>query len=438
MTLHSRFDTLELATSSAHMRERIESCLSAQAGSAVCVTDLFVPRVMPRKSGVVLIQYHIRYGGADNKSGDQVCYGEWYPDGSVIPELAPDLRTGVRDFDDLGLRFWLFPRDPKLRHIESLTDPAQFTVAYGDALTASGITPPNGEQQSEILGYRLGRRLVMRLTWREASMPDDSVPMQLVAKMCRPKQALAIWTRHRQLEHECLALGAGHNVFLPRQVLIEKRSGTVFQTAEPGVSLHDMINESSFIDGCREALGVLATLRRFRITGLSRYETADEIDHLNWLIHETCAAFPDTTRELSALMSDLCVNAPRESVDPMVCHRDFYDKQVLYDGNRVVLIDYDTLAASDPALDLGNFIAHLQWRAYQEPSAAGNLADAESAVWDVISSRDRKLSERVRWWCASARLRLACIYMWRPRWREESATFINDLLRHRPNRVETS
>jgi len=41
-------------------------------------------------------------------------------------------------------------------------------------------------------------------------------------------------------------------------------------------------------------------------------------------------------------------------------HRDFYHDQVIIDGNRFYLLDFDLYCEGDPALDLGNFIAHLQ------------------------------------------------------------------------------
>lgn len=40
-------------------------------------------------------------------------------------------------------------------------------------------------------------------------------------------------------------------------------------------------------------------------------------------------------------------------------HRDFYPDQVLVPDERIILLDLDLLAMGDPAIDLGNFIAHL-------------------------------------------------------------------------------
>jgi Ser/Thr protein kinase RdoA (MazF antagonist) len=111
-----------------------------------------------------------------------------------------------------------------------------------------------------------------------------------------------------------------------------------------------------------------------------------------------------------------------------VCHRDFYDKQILFDGTRSTLIDYDTLSEGDASHDYGNFMAHLHWRAMQEPGAA-ELIDAGIDAFDrhrlVINPAAQG---RVGWWTAATRLRIACLYLWRPRWTELAGAFLTDSL----------
>ena len=60
-------------------------------------------------------------------------------------------------------------------------------------------------------------------------------------------------------------------------------------------------------------------------------------------------------------------------------HRDFYADQVIVDGDRTWLVDLDLYAAGDPALDVGNFLAHIEERAVREPAAAPALHAAAAA-----------------------------------------------------------
>ncbi len=63
-------------------------------------------------------------------------------------------------------------------------------------------------------------------------------------------------------------------------------------------------------------------------------------------------------------------------------HRDFYFDQLLIDQQRLYLIDLDLYSLGDPALDIGNFIAHLTeyaLRSYGNPLA---LAAQEQAMFE--------------------------------------------------------
>ena len=48
-----------------------------------------------------------------------------------------------------------------------------------------------------------------------------------------------------------------------------------------------------------------------------------------------------------------------DAVAPATIHRDFYQDQVIVHGDRLFVIDFDLYCWGDPALDIGNFVAHL-------------------------------------------------------------------------------
>jgi len=49
------------------------------------------------------------------------------------------------------------------------------------------------------------------------------------------------------------------------------------------------------------------------------------------------------------------------AVEPVFTHSDFKADHLLTDGNRLTLIDFDSAALTDPAADLGKFLADLHW-----------------------------------------------------------------------------
>ncbi len=61
-------------------------------------------------------------------------------------------------------------------------------------------------------------------------------------------------------------------------------------------------------------------------------------------------------------------------------HRDFYADQVIVDGDRLFLLDFDLYSEGDPALDIGNFLGHIteqSLRAFGDPET---LADREEVL----------------------------------------------------------
>ena len=67
-------------------------------------------------------------------------------------------------------------------------------------------------------------------------------------------------------------------------------------------------------------------------------------------------------------------------------HRDFYDTQVLWDGARAWIVDFDQLSVGDPALDLGHFVAHLASVAYRGTGRPDSLTtQAQNPDRDIPS-----------------------------------------------------
>jgi tRNA A-37 threonylcarbamoyl transferase component Bud32 len=102
-----------------------------------------------------------------------------------------------------------------------------------------------------------------------------------------------------------------------------------------------------------------------------------------------------------------------------LCHRDLHDRQVHSDGTEVALLDFDLLCRADVALDPGNLIAHLRWRALQ--GLHGADARSVRVLEDAFREGYGRESEdgfvtRLAFYCASAFLRLSLVYRLRPRW----------------------
>jgi aminoglycoside phosphotransferase (APT) family kinase protein len=98
-------------------------------------------------------------------------------------------------------------------------------------------------------------------------------------------------------------------------------------------------------------------------------------------------------------------------------HRDFYDKQILVAPAGIGLLDLDTTCLGDGEIDVANFCAHLRLRSLQWHDSAEAWAPFAARFVAVYRAcRPRTDMRRVRWYLASALLRLACLYALRPSW----------------------
>ncbi|RMF19915.1 MAG: hypothetical protein D6760_12555, partial [Deltaproteobacteria bacterium] len=131
--------------------------------------------------------------------------------------------------------------------------------------------------------------------------------------------------------------------------------------------------------------------------------------------------YPDLSYGLRRWHEYLLIDPPPDCSARAVLHRDFYDKQVLLDGDRPVLLDMDTICAGDAELDVGNFRAHLYLRGLQW-GRKDRFVGLEHAF---VRAYPGLLSERrMMWYRGVALLRLACGYALRPRWRHLVPTMI--------------
>lgn len=67
----------------------------------------------------------------------------------------------------------------------------------------------------------------------------------------------------------------------------------------------------------------------------------------------------------------------------MGIHHDFYGDQVIVMGDRLWLLDLDLYCQVHPALDMGNFIAHITEFSLREWGNPAALADRETALTEA-------------------------------------------------------
>ena len=108
---------------------------------------------------------------------------------------------------------------------------------------------------------------------------------------------------------------------------------------------------------------------------------ADELRILQECLTGVAGSRPHLAERVSRVRlacDELGASAPPPQ--PCGIHRDFYPAQVVVDGTRVHLIDFDLYCLGDPALDAGNFIGHMTEESLRTLGHADALRDREQAL----------------------------------------------------------
>lgn len=153
------------------------------------------------------------------------------------------------------------------------------------------------------------------------------------------------------------------------------------QRALPGSSLETLLSPAA--EALMKRVAEAAYKLHRTAAPLSRCHTVyDEMLILRRQLGAVSAAQPQYGTRLERLLSACealaggLLSAPPDT-PPATLHRDFYPEQLLLDGERLYLLDLDLCARGDPALDVGNFAAHLREYALRVLGDAAALSGLE-------------------------------------------------------------
>jgi hypothetical protein len=112
--------------------------------------------------------------------------------------------------------------------------------------------------------------------------------------------------------------------------------------------------------------------------------------------------------------------------DPLVwSHGDLHDKQIFTvdPGAPLGLLDFDEACRAEAAADLGNIAVHLQLRLHQHRLTAERYQTARRHV--IATAAELHVTPaRFDAYAATTRLRLGCLYSFRPQWADLAEDFL--------------
>lgn len=167
------------------------------------------------------------------------------------------------------------------------------------------------------------------------------------------------------------------------------------QRKSPGIPATMLLNQDSGREVGERAAEAIRKLHRSGVEAARRHGLEDELRILRNRLLAVSAQAPALRSRLDEIFDSCARCAASLPVAPTRgIHRDFHPDQLLVDADRAYLLDLDLYAEGDPALDAGNFLAHVtehSLRAFGDPD---RLSVCETALMERFLALDATASAR--------------------------------------------
>ena len=292
--------------------------------------------------------------------------------------------TEVRDPLDAG-------RDPAMPRVAPALDPQ---VAL-PALKAVLQLPELRLRGIEVLRHKPGRRCLIGYHLQTGG--GEGLERLVVLGKVRAKGLDGrSFTTQKLLFQRTPQASGNHDLRVAEPLGVIPELDMWLQRRIPGRTLTTLLGHP---DAGRFVVAAARALRKLHQTGVPaqrRHTLSDELSNLVRRLEQVAAARPAWAARLARLAAACCRRAEVMDRAPTASvHRDFYPDQVLVAGDGVYLLDFDLYAEGDPALDVGNFLAHLRELAIRRGDAAALAAEEQAFLRTYLGSREPGLHARI-------------------------------------------
>jgi hypothetical protein len=298
-------------------------------------------------------------------------------------------------------------QDPAMPFLGPALDPSACTSLFSGVPGLLGPGETLSVTQARLLRHKPGRRFLVhyRITIEGSDgRREESVLGKGHARGVRP----AAYRMQRALWEAGLRPGAGGNVEVPEPLGLVPELGLWLQRHIPGQPVGELLHGPAGKAAARWSAEALVRLHRVTVPLPRVHEAAKELSILAARLAPLREQTGSAPRIDRLLQSCARILTGMRRVRPRAIHRDFYPDQVIVADRRVVLIDLDTLCLGDPALDVGNFLAHVVERALRLTGDPAALDSPARAFVDRYRELEGDLDEdAIRGWTTVALARLA-------------------------------
>lgn len=271
--------------------------------------------------------------------------------------------------------------DPEMPFLAAALDPVSVAKEFERCVAGKlGTQEEIALSFIQVLRYRPGRRCLIGYEVTATGENRNKTCHSLVGKVRARGLDKQTWQLNRALHKNGFAQGNSDGIEVPEPVGIIPAFKMWLQQRVDG---HPSWTALTGSDGSNTAQRIAAAIHKLHSANIPVKRTHTMKDELHVLEKALTNVMDEQPQWRSRLERILAASrrlaGNTESTESAGIHRDFYHEQVLIQDNRLYLLDLDLYCMGDPALDIGNFIAHLQEQSLR-------LKDNANALDDIVQT----------------------------------------------------
>lgn len=233
----------------------------------------------------------------------------------------------------------------------------------------------------EVVRHKPGKRCVIRYDVFAEPADEAAKDLTILGKTRAKRAPNTAFNQQQAFWDAGFGGDSADGISVPEPVGIIDALLMWFQRKVPGKTATTLITPESGADLPRRIAEAAVKIHRADVPTEKRHGLADELRILKECFAAVGHLRPALSERLGRLLAKMEAASGGAGERPALgIHRDFYSDQILFDGERICVLDFDLYCVGDPALDIGNFIGHLTEQSMRLHERVDALAKAEAGV----------------------------------------------------------
>ena len=274
--------------------------------------------------------------------------------------------------------------DPKMPFLVQALNPLE--VQHQFQHCSLPLTSENDQVQLNairVIRYKPGRRCLIEYDLK-LERPDAPVENITLVGKVQSRSRVRAWSSYHLLKSlwdEGFGSDSEDGISVPEPMGVIPEFQMWLQRKVPGELATKLLAEASGVALAKRIAQAIHKLHQAGISTSRCHTMADELRILHERLLHVAQMKPQWTQRLERLLDagDRLGNTISEACFRGI-HRDFYPDQVIADGSRLYLLDFDLYCKGDPALDLGNFLGHLTEQSLRTLGTPDGLTEQEKVL----------------------------------------------------------